>query len=156
MYPSTNNFIVVKRNHHSNKQCFNLNKQSGISLAFLLFAIIVVSLLAAALIRLNSQSNLSVAHQVISTRAFLAAESGGNLQALAIFPVSGGVGACANQDYSFTASGLNGCSASTSCTQINVDGIDYFQVISQGQCNTGQPLQATRTIEIRLKSITSP
>lgn len=127
--------------------------QKGISLAFLLFTIIVVSLLAAALMRLNSQSNLSSAQQVIATRAFFAAESAANLQALAIFPVIGTGGSCSNQNYNFTAAGLEGCSASTTCSLITINTTNYYQVTSAGQCNSGQALQSTRTIEIRLKAI---
>jgi MSHA biogenesis protein MshP len=134
----------------------SFSKQRGISMAFLLFAIIIVSLLAAALIRINSQSELSVAQQVISTRAFFAAESGANLQALAVFPVGGGAGACSNQNYNFTNNGLNGCSASTQCSAILIDTSTFYQIISQGQCNSGQPLQATRTIEVRLKDADTP
>jgi len=132
------------------------SKQQGISLAFLLFAIIIVSLLAAALMRINNQSNVSVAQQVISTRAFFAAESGANLQALAVFPVAGGIGICGNQTYNMTINGLNGCRATTTCNNITINTVDYYQITSQGQCNIGNPLQATRTIEIRLKNISSP
>ena len=128
-------------------------KQAGISLAFLLFAIIIVSLLGAAIIQITSQSNLSNAQQVISTRAFFAAESGAQLQALAIFPVGGGASSCVAQNFSFTTTGINGCTATTTCTPIAVGGENYYQVTSAGQCNAGQPLQATRTIEIRLKYI---
>jgi len=135
---------------------FTPQKQTGISMAFLLFTIIVVSLLAAALMKLNSQSSLSVAHQVISTRAFFAAESGANLQALAIFPVNGGAGVCTNQTYNFTSPGLNGCSATTICSSRIINSINFYRVRSQGVCNAGQPLQATRVIEIRLKDITTP
>lgn len=130
-----------------------LAKQAGISMAFLLFAIIIMSLLAAGLMRLNSQSTTANTQQVISTRAFFAAESGAQLQAMALFPVSG-VGACANQIYNFsTTNGLSGCTATTSCTNTTINGVNYYQVNSVGQCNAGQPLQATRTIQVRLKDI---
>jgi MSHA biogenesis protein MshP len=128
-------------------------KQRGVSLAFLLFAIIIVSLLAAALVRLSSESELSNAQQVISTRAFFAAESGAQLQAMRIFPVAGGPAVCANQNYNFTANGVAGCTASTTCGATNVGGQNYYQVTSIGQCNAGQPLQATRTIQVRLKDL---
>ncbi len=139
--------------------CLNLfhqsfpNKQSGISLAFLLFTIVIVSLLAASLMRINSQSGISLAHQTISTRAFFAAESGAHLQALSIFPVNGSASNCSNENYSFNTNGLIGCSSSTTCTQITINGTNYYQIISNGQCNTGQPLQATRRIEVRLKDL---
>ncbi len=129
------------------------NQQNGFSMAFLLFAIVIISLLAAALIQLNAQSNLANAQQVISTRAFFAAESGAQLQALRIFPVSGGAGTCSNQSFNFSNNGLNGCTTTTTCTTITVNSENYYQVTSAGQCNAGQPLQATRTIEVRLKDL---
>lgn len=142
------------------KQNAAINKQSGISMAFLLFVIIIVSLLAAALMRLNSESGMSNAHQVISTRAFFAAESGAQIQSLATFPVLGGVIACPTPyTLTFNTPGLSGCSALISCTEIPITTgslptvTSYFQIISQGQCNVEQPLQSTRTIEVRLRSL---
>jgi MSHA biogenesis protein MshP len=132
------------------------SRQKGISMAFLLFTIVIVSLLAAALMKLNSQSGLSVAHQVISTRAFFAAESGANLQALSIFPVSGGAVNCSNQTFNFTTPGLEGCSATTTCNARVVNSVTFYQVQSRGVCNAGQPLQATRTVEVRLKDLIAP
>ncbi len=132
-----------------------LAKQAGISMAFLLFAIIIMSLLAAGLMRLNSQSTTANTQQVISTRAFEdRLDTIENVrQAMALFPVSG-VGACANQIYNFsTTNGLSGCTATTSCTNTTINGVNYYQVNSVGQCNAGQPLQATRTIQVRLKDI---
>jgi len=131
-------------------------KQKGISLAFLLFTIVIVSLLAAGLMRLNAQSGISTVHQVISTRAFFAAESGANLQALAVFPVNGAAGTCSSQNFNFTNSGLASCTATTSCSTVVINSNNYYQIVSQGQCNSGQPLQATRTIEVRLKQIINP
>ncbi len=136
------------------KQQYHLPQhQSGVSLAILLFIIIVLGLLAASLANINSQSTSSNAQQVIATRAFFAAESGANRQAMAIFPLDGSGGTCASQTYNFNVSGLNGCSATTNCTAFTVNTQTFYQVVSQGQCNTGQPLQATRTIEVRFKDV---
>jgi len=127
-------------------------KQSGISLALLLFIIVILALLSATLININSQSVSSNAHHVIATRAFLTAESGANFQALKIFPLSG-VSVCNDQNFSLSTAGLNGCIAQTQCNLFNVNGRDFYQVISQGQCNIGQVFQATRTIEVRLQTV---
>ncbi|MGB0495086.1 MAG: PilX N-terminal domain-containing pilus assembly protein [Kangiellaceae bacterium] len=132
----------------------NLNqfsRQSGASLVIVLFIIVAIALLSAALVRLNSQSNASNAHQVISTRAFFAAESGANFQAMRIFPLSGAA-LCSNVTYNFTASGLNACVASTTCSVSVINGEDYYQITSEGQCNIGQAFQATRRIEVRLQA----
>jgi len=138
--------------NHTSKQRFN-SKQQGLSLPILLFILIVLGLLATALFRITSQTTAANAQQVISTRAFFAAESGANAQALRLFPVNGGATVCAPITLNFTAAGLNGCSATTSCTPIVAAGTTYYQVQSQGQCNAGQTLQATRTIEVRLQAL---
>lgn len=130
----------------------NSNKQSGVSLVILLFIIIILALLSAALVRINSQSVISNAHQVIATRAFFAAESGANFQSMRIFPLIG-ASVCANQNFAINVNGLNGCTAQTQCSTFNVDGLDFYQVISQGQCNIGQDFQATRTIEVRMQAL---
>lgn len=128
------------------------NKQTGISLAILLFIVVILALLSAALVRINSQSVISNAHQVIATRAFFAAESGANFQSMRIFPLSGG-SVCANQNFNINVNGLNGCTAETQCNTFNIDGQDFYQIISQGQCNAGQDFQATRTIEVRMQAL---
>ena len=129
-----------------------LNKQTGVSLVILLFIIVILALLSAALVRINSQSVMSNAHQVIATRAFFAAESGANFQSMRIFPL-GGASVCTNQNFNFNVNGLNGCTAETQCSTFNINGQDFFQVISQGQCNIGQDFQATRTIEVRMQAL---
>ena len=145
--------MFLKRLNQNNQILIPLPKyQQGISLAVLLFILIIIGLLATALTNLTSQSTQANAQQVIATRAFFAAESGANLQAQSIFPLTG-ASSCANQTYNFTGNGLNGCTATTVCNTITVNSEDYFQVTSTGQCNSGQPLQATRTIEVRLKDI---
>lgn len=124
--------------------------QQGVSLVMLIFVIVIIGLLSTALVTINSQSSVANAHQVISTRAFFAAESGGNLQAMQLFPISGS-GVCTNQTFSFSTAGLTGCQALTQCTALVVNGRNFYQVVSQGQCEVGEPFQATRTIEVRLQ-----
>jgi len=140
MYPKCTNSVRFYR------------KQKGISLAILLFIIVILAILSAALVSINSQSVSSNAHQVIATRAFFAAESGANFQSQRIFPLTG-ITQCSNQNYSFSSPGLKGCTAQTQCTNFVVSGKNYYRVISQGQCNAGQAFQATRTIEVRLQAV---
>ncbi|WP_196139766.1 hypothetical protein [Aliikangiella sp. G2MR2-5] len=118
----------------------------------LLFIIVILGLLAATLVSLNSLSTQANAHQVISTRAFLAAKSGADYMAMRVFPQSG-ASSCGNTTLNFTTNGLNGCSASITCTAIPVGSNNYYQILSNGVCNAGQTFQASRTIEMRLKPI---
>ncbi len=127
-------------------------KQQGISIAVLLFILLILGLLATTLVNLNSQSVQSNAQQVIAIRAFFAAESGAHRQAMSIFPISG-AGSCSNQNFTFNVDGLNGCTATTTCSSTTVNAQTYYQVSSTGQCNSGNPFQATRTINIRLRDL---
>ena len=134
------------------KKINSQKNQSGISLVILLLIIVILALLSAVLVNINSQSNLSNAHNVISTRAFFAAESGANFQSMRIFPLAG-ASVCSNLSFNLSNSGLNGCIATTQCNLLTVNGINFYRVISEGQCNVGQQYQATRTIEVRLQSL---
>jgi MSHA biogenesis protein MshP len=135
------------------KKTIQLKKQQGLSLALLLFIIIIIALLSTALARLNSQSSISNSQQVIAARAFFAAESGAQRQAMAIFPVSGVGSNCINQTYNFTTNGLTGCDAITTCSAITIGTETFYQVISQGRCSSGSDLSANRSIEVRLKTV---
>jgi len=128
-------------------------RQRGVSLAILLFIIVIIGLLTATLVTLTSHSTQANAQQVIATRAFFAAESGAQRQVMAVFPIAGGGATCNNQTFNFNVDGLQGCSAATSCSAVTIGGKSYYQIISRGQCNSGQVLQATRVIEVRLKDL---
>ncbi|MDH5432967.1 MAG: pilus assembly PilX N-terminal domain-containing protein [Gammaproteobacteria bacterium] len=129
------------------------HRQTGISLVMLLFIIIIVSLLAAGLVNLNSQSQISLSHHILSQQAFSAAESGANIQAMQLFPVDGSPGNCSNQNFIFNTQGLKNCQAITSCSATTINSHTFYTIVSQGQCAVNSPMQATRTIEVRFKSI---
>lgn len=136
------NVTVIKKHSVNSK---------GFSLVAALFIIVALGLLAAAMYRMNQTSNVAVAQEVLSIRAFFAAESGAHTAAMQIFPLSGG-GACNNQTINFTASGLIGCRAIVQCASFVADGETYYSVSSEGQCGSGD-LQTSRTVEVMLRDI---
>ncbi len=130
----------------------NKNTMRGFSLLTTLFVIIILSLLAAALFRMTQSGNIAVAQEVLSIRAFFAAETGAQAMAMDIFPLAG-AGVCTNRTINFTANGLVGCRASVVCTTTIVNGENYYRVTSQGQCAIGSEKETSRTLNILLKDI---
>ena len=127
--------------------------QRGVSLVMAVFIIVVLSLLAAALIRILSAGEESVAREVLSTRAFLTAQSGAQLRLSDIF--TGGV-ACTNtcpttgaQNYGgFGNSNWLNCEASVSCCRVQPAGGDiHYRIVSTGRCGPAGE-RAARVVEI--------
>jgi MSHA biogenesis protein MshP len=122
-------------------------KQKGLGLPVAIFVITIMSIIAVAINRINEASSQSYSQNVLSSRAFYAAESGAQLRSQAVLsslPCSCG----SNVDYDFTVIGLNGCRAVTACDAFIANGETYCTVKSIGSCDNSN---AQRTIEVRLK-----
>ncbi|WMS85939.1 PilX N-terminal domain-containing pilus assembly protein [Pleionea litopenaei] len=131
-----------------NRQSYS--KQSGMTLVMALFIIIVLGLLASFLYQMTQTANSATAQEVLSIRAFYAAESGAQAAAMQAFPLTGG-GACNNQTINFSAPGLINCSSQVTCNSYTADGLDFYSVVSTGRCGSGEN-QTSRTIEVLLKT----
>lgn len=123
-------------------------KQKGLGLPVAIFVITIMSIIAVAINRINEASSQSYSQNVLSSRAFYAAESGAQLKAhsvLAATPCD-----CGSTDvvYDYAVEGLSQCSAETSCTSFIANGETYCTVKSIGSCDNSN---AQRTIEVRLK-----
>ena len=128
--------------------------QHGASLVLAIFIIVVLSLLAAAMLRTISAGSENVAREVVSTRAFLTAESGAEARLNDLF--MGGV-ACTDacsapgvKNYGGNANWLN-CSAQVSCCRYNPGtGENYYQLESVGRCGPAGD-RAVRVVEVRAR-----
>lgn len=123
-------------------------KQKGLGLPVAIFVITIMSIIAVAINRINEASSQSYSQNVLSSRAFYAAESGAQLKAhsvLATTPCD-----CGSTDvvYDFSVKGLNQCRAATNCTSFSVNGNTYCTIKSIGRCDNAN---AERTVEVRLK-----
>lgn len=127
----------------------NKNAQ-GFSLILVLFLLVVVSLLAAAMAQLNRGGSAAVTQEILSVRALFAAESGAQVMAMKIFPITG-ASACGPLALAFPANGLNGCTANVTCASVTTPGRTVFTVRSTGTC-TANTERASRTIEVGLRS----
>ena len=132
-----------------------LKTQQGVSLILVLFLLVVVSLLAAAMAQLNRGGSTSVGLEIQSTRALFAAESGAQIAAMRIFPINGSSagGNCGNFNQPFNNAGLNNCSAAVTCSgPVTVNNIYVYKVESIGTCGAaGSNDYARRKITMALR-----
>lgn len=125
-------------------------KQRGFGMPMVVFILVILTLLAAAIMRLSTTSALSIATEVKSSRALHAAESGAQWAMNQIFPPGGGGGACfaSPATLQFTVGALSGCSATVSCTSPGaINGNIHYSVTSSGSCGI-----ETRVIQVKAKN----
>ncbi|ARN73583.1 pilus assembly FimT family protein [Oceanicoccus sagamiensis] len=134
-------------------------KQQGFSVIMAIFIIVVLGALAAAMLSFLAAGSESVAREIVSARALMAAESGAQRKLNEVFPPAGGTvlaGVCVDgpaDNWDFGSNGLEGCSntlASVTCRSVNVRGVNYIYIRSVGQCG---PLadQAVRIVEVQAR-----
>lgn len=130
-------------------------KHQGFSVIMAVFIIVVLSMLAAAMLKITSAGSESVAREIISARALMAAESGAQWKLNKIFP-PGGVtdrDECLNPTPYPSFGGLEGCSnvsVEVTCTVVTVPPVNYFTITSQGSCG---PIgdAAVRVVEVQAR-----
>ncbi|MCR8923056.1 hypothetical protein NO559_09755 [Dasania sp. GY-MA-18] len=134
----------------------NKQQQRGISIIIVVFILVALSILAAAMVQVLTASSDSVAREVLSARAFMAAESGAQRMLNNIS--TGTKTACADsnnsaKNFSFTFSGFQGCAAVTGdCIYREIGAEIYYTVTSTGVCGPTDD-EASRTIEVQAKNI---
>ena len=123
--------------------------QHGFSLPVAIFILVIMALLGAGIVSIMQSSQESAATEVLSTRAFFAAESGAQVALGQLFDLSGGAANCAASYpvIDFNATGLGGCSASATCSSNVVGTKTYFTITSTGNCAVSS-LSATRTVQL--------
>lgn len=125
----------------------NPTKQLGLGLPVALFIIVIMSLIAVAVSRLTDAGGQAFTQNLLSSRAFYAAESGAQLRTKSV--LVGPPCVCdADLTYNFNVPGLNLCNAETSCTSFVANGETYCTVVSIGSCDNSA---TERTVEVRVK-----
>lgn len=125
-------------------------RAKGFSLPLALFILVVLGLLSTVLYRTIAIGNLSVAQEVLSARAFLAADSGAQAGMLRLFPVNGSAPVCSGSpgiNQTLTGTGFNNCSVNLICSSVTVDGSNQYSLTSTAICTAGS-LRASRVIEV--------
>ena len=121
--------------------------QSGLGLVGAIFMVIVVSVLTAAITRSVQSTAAASSLEIVSQRAFLAAESGAQLALNATYAPAG-AGACADTTWNLQTIGLPGCQAITECRSTTVAGVPYYTFESAGRCDNGGVV-AERVVRVR-------
>lgn len=122
------------------------HRQQGAGLPVAIFLITVMALIVTTIVQLQQTTGESEVLDILSTRAFYAAESGAQLamtQAL-----EGTEAVCVDTTFEFSASGLRGCQAEVQCVASGTPEEPEIRLISTGQCGSGAD-QAIRQIEVK-------
>ena len=122
-----------------------LSAEKGSALVMMIFIMVVLALLLAALAYITAQSNQNTAYQIASTRAYWAAQSGAEW---GTYQITSATGRAARQCFSPSPAypaigsipGLGGCSAKVACSpssSATVASTTSYQITSTGTCAAG-------------------
>ncbi|MCK2149749.1 MULTISPECIES: hypothetical protein [Marinobacter] len=130
------------------------NRQRGAGLPVALFVITVLALIVVSMAQQQESAGAAVGQQILSQRAFYAAESGA--QVAVTEALDGGSCGSVTGTVNYTQAALAGCNASLSCSSVQAD-IDgdstlerVYTLVSVGQCGSGTEA-ASRTVEVRVR-----
>lgn len=122
--------------------------QQGFSLPVAVFILVIMALIGAAVVSLMEKGQEGVANEVMSTRAFFAAESGAQFALGQVFTLDGSPANCsAYPQQNYTSTGIASCSASVQCSALTVGSRTYYTITSTGNCTTGT-INSTRQIQL--------
>ena len=131
--------------------CVSRRAQAGSSLVMAIFIIVLMSILLLALGRQLISASTSVSIEVQGNRAFNAAQSGLQLGLAQLFPLNT-TASCAAvaASFSFNQPGLQSCTATLSCLQVNnpddpTPSRPLFRLTSAGRCEAGE-IRSSRVV----------
>jgi len=138
-------------------------RQQGLGLVAAIFVITVMALIAVGLTQLTVTAQQSYATEIQSSRAFLAAQSGLELELNRLIPPADfpAGSACLSDSplpspaspYVFASAGLGGCSASVTCQSISAATASVLthRVQSIGRCGS-EPDRVSRKVSAVFKT----
>ena len=142
-----------------------MRTEKGSALVMVIFIMVVLALLLAALAYITAQSNQNTAYQIASTRAYWAAQSGAEWGAYQIAPATGSAASqCFSPNPAHPAigsiSGLGGCSATVQCIPppASATTSSAYRITSTGTCAAGNlgvaygATSATRSIVVGIST----
>ncbi|MDF2179130.1 type II secretory pathway protein [Aliiglaciecola sp. CAU 1673] len=128
--------------------------QQGSMLMISLVILVVMSLLAATLLRLLSASADTLVYEAYGLRALQSARAGLDNQLVALFPTSG-ASQCQVIDTNLgTLDGFSGCRFTSRCQHKSYDGgaIQYYRLTSTGLCQA-EGFEVSRTLSVDAREI---
>jgi MSHA biogenesis protein MshP len=130
------------------------NRQRGAGLPIAIFVITALALIVTSMAQQQESAGAAISQQILSQRAFYAAESGA--QAAVTEALYGSGCASVPSSLSFTQAGLNTCSANLSCSEVQADingspALEsVYTLVSVGQCGAGAEA-SQRVVEVRVR-----
>jgi MSHA biogenesis protein MshP len=123
-------------------------KQHGLGLVGAIFVIVIVSLLSVSMSKMLEADQVAQSYEILSLKAFLAAESGAQLGVNRLIPPGGG-GNCADRTFKFVNDALKFCRADVTCSAEAVGSNTYYALTSTSQCEAGS-FVTRRTVQVRI------
>lgn len=124
-------------------------KATGLGLVGAIFVITVLAILSAAMARMVETGARTYTLEILSAKAFRAAESGAELGTNAVFAPNG-AGSCGTTTFSFSDEALRRCTAAVTCGQVAAGGETFYTVTSVGTCDAVD-VSAQRTVQVGAK-----
>lgn len=115
------------------------HRQQGAGLPLAIFLITVMALIVATIAQLQQTTGEAEASDILSARAYYAAESGAQL-AMTLQAEGAGCG-FTNRTFDGFTEGLRSCEARVSCSAVGSN--DLFRIRSVGECSS-----VSRTVEV--------
>ena len=123
--------------------------QQGLGLMGAIFVITIMAVIVVGLAKLVVTSKESYGYEIMSARAFLLAESGGQLALSKI--LQEGDNDCSGVPSQLAAAELQNCNLMMDCQRVEIptgSGINYFTISATATCGSGTD-QAIRRITLR-------
>ena len=127
-----------------------IGPQRGIGLVGAIFLVTVVAVISVAISRSVATSGETHALELLSARAFMAAEAGAQLAVREVLPAAGAA-VCVDRARPLAAVGLTGCQAVTRCVETVVAAQSFYTIESDGRCSDGAALVAERHLRIKTR-----
>ncbi|RDE18868.1 hypothetical protein DV711_14725 [Motiliproteus coralliicola] len=122
--------------------------QQGLGLMSAIFVITIMAVVVVGLSSLVVSSKESYGYELMSVRAFLLAESGGQMAISHLLLES--ASDCSALPSQLPPAELQSCTLQLNCPNVSVDGIDYFTIESTATCGSGLD-QAIRKLTLRVQ-----
>ena len=132
----------------------SLASQTGSALVVAIFIITVMSMMAAAMIKINGSQAVTTTQEILGTRAWFAAHSGIEISLNKLFPIGDPLQmlTCKDIPTQISLVDFNGCSVTIECKQHSVEPMRRIQLRSIGRCGNGQ-YQVARQQQVWVKGL---
>ncbi|PSW40891.1 MSHA biogenesis protein MshP [Photobacterium phosphoreum] len=134
----------------------SLRSQTGSALVVAIFIITVMSMMAAAMIKINASQTVTTTQEILGTRAWFAAHSGIEISLNKLFPIGdpNQMLTCDVISHQIPLVDFDDCKVSVECDEFvaNDDAKRRIQLRSTGRCGSGQ-YQVTRQQQVWVKGL---